>query len=173
MPALWLGRPRHCGLNATFESCVSVRGAVARVDLEPSKAFDYTIARAFGKPDHDINMIARPSQLLAALMLSGSKLGLAKDWDPHLATFDHKSTNIFLPDNYLDFGSEIVYEGANHTFMIGHDVWTLEDLRNLFDKNCRASIQDNETIRPDEVKALGILASYLFPNRIPFFLECW
>lgn len=71
-------------LNATFKSFVSVRGAVARVDLEPSKAFDYTIARAFGQPDHDINMIARPSQLLAALMLSGSPIGLAEDWDTFL-----------------------------------------------------------------------------------------
>jgi hypothetical protein len=59
----------------------------------------------------------------------------------------------------------------NYTFTIGHDVWTLADLVNLFDRNCRPGLQDNESIRQPEVKALCVLASYLFPNRIPYFLE--
>jgi hypothetical protein len=159
-------------LKATFESFVSVKGAIARVNIQASNAFDYTIGRSFGEPDLDSNLIARPSQLLAALMLSGVTHELAEDWDRLLISLDHKSTNIFLPDNYLDFGAEVIYEGVNYTFTIGHDVWTLGDLVTLFDKNCRSSIQDNESIRSAEVKALGVCAACLFPDRIPIFLEC-
>jgi hypothetical protein len=97
---------------------------------------------------------------------------LAKDWDKLLISLDHGSANIFLPDNYLDFGAEVIYQGVNHTFTIGHDVWTLGDLEVLFDKNCKSSIESNRSIRSAEVKALGIAASCLFPDRIPFFLEC-
>lgn len=158
-------------LGPMFESFISVKGAVARVDLEPSKAYDYTVARAYGEPGHDLSSVAQPSQLLAALMLGGSLLSTSDDWDKRLILLDHKSTNIFLPDNYLDFGAEVIYQGVNYTFTIGHDVWTLADLSNLFDKNCRLSIENNETIWPPEVKALCVLASCLFPNRVPFFLE--
>jgi hypothetical protein len=96
-------------LGAMFESFTSVKGAIAKADLEPSRAFDYTIARASGRPDSDIESIARPSQLLAGLMLCGSALDTAEHWDKRMALIDHKSTNIFLPDNYLDFGAEVIY----------------------------------------------------------------
>lgn len=158
-------------LGAMFESFVSVRGAIARVDLEPSMVYDYTIARAYGHPGNDFDSLAHPSQLLAALMLCGSVLGTADDWDRQMVHLDHNSTNIFLPDDYMDFGAEVIYEGVNYSFTIGHDVWTLADLVSFFNKNCRPSIQGNETIRTPEVRALCILASCLFPNRVPYFLE--
>lgn len=158
-------------VTSVYESFVSVEGNITKVDLEPSKVFDYTIARAFGETIADLRSIAKPSQLLAVLMLCADSLGLADSLDKRLISLDHKSTNIFLPDRYLDFAAEIIHEGVNYTFTIGHDVWTLKDLREMFEKRCRVSIQDNESLRIPEVKALGVLSSSLFPNRIPFFLE--
>ncbi len=158
-------------LGAMFESLVSVRGAVARVNLEPPKAYDYTIARAYGHPGGDFSSVAQPSQLLAALILCGSALGTADDWNRRMVHLDHRTTNIFLPDDYLDFGAEVIYRGRNYTFRIGHDVWTLADLVGLFEKNCGPGVRKNDTVRAPEVKALCVLSSCLFPNRIPYFLE--
>jgi hypothetical protein len=158
-------------LNKMFENFISVGGAIAKAELEPTRAFNYTIARSFGQPAIDINNIAQPSQTLACLMLCGIGSSIAGEWDGHLIQLDHKSTNIFIPDNYLDFGAEVIYEGINHTFRIGHDVWSLEDLARMFETNCRPRIENNEIIQLPEVKVLSILASYLFPNRIPYYLE--
>jgi Caspase domain len=158
-------------LNKMFESFISVEGAVAKAELEPGRAFNYTIARSYEQPAIEIVNIAQPSQLLASLMLCGMGSSIAAEWDSRLIQLDHKTTNIFIPGSYLDFGAEVIYEGTNNTFRIGHDVWSIEDLERLFETSCRPRIEDNGLIQLPEVRVVSILASYLFPNRLPYFLE--
>jgi Caspase domain len=158
-------------LNRYFESTVSVAGAIARGGLELNKTLLYVLVRGMGQAHQAYKLLATPSEFIATLMLCGEAYGLAEDWDTRLIALDHKSVNFYLPDDYSSFGAERITNGQNYTFRIGNGVWSLGDLADEFKRNCWPRIVENETIDRTETQALCALSSYLFPDRVPYFLE--
>jgi hypothetical protein len=158
-------------LQRLFASITSVAGAVSRVELDPTQAFMYTMLRGVGQPAFDLKLVANPSQFVASLLLAGAAYGLAPEWNPQLRLLDGKFAHIYLPDDYAQFGTDVIANGNNYTYQIGHGVWTLEDTVSDFDSRCRPRVEQNPTIQQGETRALCVLSSYLFPNRIAYFLE--
>lgn len=163
--------PARAVLNRYFDSTISVAGAIARGELELDKTLLYILVRGMGQAHQAYKLLAAPSEFIAVLMLCGEAYGLADEWDTRLIALDHKSVNFYLPDDYLAFSAEHISNGQNYTFSIGNGVWSLADLAGEFKKNCWPQIEGNETISQNETRALCILSSYLFPNRVPYFLE--
>jgi hypothetical protein len=158
-------------LDGYFQSAVSVGGAVARGNLDPAEAFSYTIIRGLGQARQAYKLTANPSDFIAILLLCGAGEGLADRWDTRLRALDHKSVNFYLPDDYSAFWAERIVNGRNYTFYIGNGVWTLADLAEEFGRSCMPKMVENETITLPEARALCVLSSYLFPNRVPYFLK--
>ena len=158
-------------LQKLFESMTGVGGAVSNIELEPARAFTYTMLRGLGQPTYDLKLIANPSQFIASLLFTGAAYGMASEWNPELRSLDGKFASIYLPDDYAQFGLEVIPNGNNYTYQIGHGVWTLEEAANDFDSRCRPNIEQNQTIELGETRALCVLSSYLFPDRIAYFLE--
>lgn len=158
-------------LGAYFDSLESVAGMVARANLEPEDAAAYVLLRAAGGLPTELRLLAGPSQFLPGLLLPGTQLEMAGEWNRRLHTFDGRYMDFFLPEDYKEFGIPHIPNGTNFDPRLGHGIWTLGQLREWFDENHKPTIARNETIGAAETKAACLLASYLLPDRMPYFLE--
>lgn len=157
-------------LSAYFESLVGIEGFVARNDAEPSEAFSYLVARMAGQPGMNHKVVANPVQFLSALLLSGSCLGLS-EWDRRLIKLDGKFMDVFVPDDHKDYGMATIPSGTNYRPQLGHGVWTSQGLRDWLMRTVEPAVSADESLQLTEAKPLCVLASYLFSDRLPFFLE--
>ena len=108
---------------------------------------------------------------MPGLLLPGAHLGMAGEWNGRLHTFDGRYMDFFLPENYGEFGFPHVPNGTNFDPRLGHRIWTLDQLQEWFEEDHKPTIARNETIAAAETKAACLLASYLLPDRMPYFLE--
>jgi hypothetical protein len=161
----------HEVLGQYFDSLESVEGMVARANLNPRDAADYVLLRATGGLPTALRLLAGPSQLLPGLLLSGAYLNMADKWNKRLHMFDGRYMDFFLPGDYGEFGAPEILSGTNFDPQLGHGVWTLGHLQSWFEENHRPTIVRNETIAAAETKEACLLASYLLPDRMPYFLE--
>jgi hypothetical protein len=157
-------------LSAYFESLEEVRGFVARGDAEPSEALRYLVGRMAGQPGSNHQVVANPVQFLPALLLPGEQLGLDADWNGRLIAFDGKFMDVFVPADHREFGMPRIPTGTNHHPRLGQSIWRLQELTKWFESTVEPAISADKYMHSPEPKTLCVLASYLFSDRLPYFL---
>jgi hypothetical protein len=95
----------------------------------------YTLGRARFPVPLSSKKLARPSELLGALLVCAAEAGLEDYVDSLMIHFDHRWVNAFVPSNYAEFGQSSISLGDNFTRHIGHDLWTLQDVRTVLLSN--------------------------------------
>jgi len=148
-------------LGHLFASAVSCGGRIARADLDPARTLSYLLARASSESP-SAETVAQPTELLIVLLRASRLFGLSEELDTALADLDHLALNAYLPDDYREFGAEMISGGRNAVFQIGHDVWSVEDIE--------AAWPEFPAPRNEGVLMTSILSSLLFPDRTPWFL---
>ena len=159
-------------LGRLWNNFLAVRGRVADGHLAAEQAFSYLLARAqdkFSEIDHRI--IARPTILAGALLSCAWRASLAESVDPRLHELDHHQLNVFVPASYYDFAAERMLSGINFTFRIGHGVWTINDFAREYESVCKRTIIHGDGHERREVVAAVIMASLLYPDRVPFLVN--
>ena len=163
---------RDAYLGRLWHSFLGIQGRVADGHIGADEAFNYVLARAQNSLRAlDPRIIARPSILAAALLSCGSRASLADSIDPWLHELDHHQFNIFIPASYYEFAERTMRNGINLTFGIGHGVWTVEDFAREYDAICRPGILNGEGGERPEIVAAMIMASLVFPDRVPFLVN--
>jgi len=152
-----------------FADFAEKRGNIAPANLDGEQAYRYiaSLTDSFLRPTDW--KPATPSHLLPVLLRGGDELGFCDSWC--LEAVDRQHTNFFLANNYRDFGRKIIENGNNISHHIGFGVWSLVDYRIAFQKAVNQHFDAHPFDFPPEGLALAILASQVFPDRIPFFLE--
>lgn len=158
-------------VDQMFFSLLEIDGRVTPANADPEQVLSYLMARAGNSWNSSQEFVAKPSLLLAALMLVGMKTNKDQTWDVELSRLDHNSFSYFLPTDIRSMALEYIPEGTNNTFVIGEGLWTLEDFRVKFNSECLSAI-----VRPngtDEltIEALSILSSLMYPDRLALFLD--
>lgn len=97
------------------------------------------------------------------LMLSDS-FGLSDTFDVAMENLDHLELNAYIADDYYSFGRRYISGGNNASFTVGHDIWTVADLITNWPAK---SVATPPSIA---VRNNALLASMLFPDRVPWFL---
>lgn len=143
---------------------------VARAGLEPEVTYDFVKARAEGSLTCTSSMVSNPSEVLSVLLLMAKYYGLDDVVDPYLAEIDHTSMVVFLPSTHTDFAQRVIPNGRNHNFQLGHGVWTVEDFSSRWKSACEPQLATDATLNIPAVVVGGICASFLFPDRTPWFL---
>lgn len=157
-------------LSAYFESLEKVGGFVACDDAESTEALRYLVGRMAGQPGSNHNVVANPVRFLPALLLPGEQLGLEADWNRRLRAFDGKFMEVFVPADHKEFGMPRIPTGTNHHPRLGHGIWRLQELAQWFERTVEPAVSADELLQSPEPKALCVLASYLFSDRLPYFL---
>jgi len=143
---------------------------VARASLEPEVAYDFVKARAEGSLSCTSSMVSNPSEVLSVLLLMARYYELDDVVDPYLAEIDHTSMVAFLPNTHMDFAQRVIHNGRNHNFQVGHGVWTVKDFSKRWESACEPQLATDATLNIPAVVVGGICASFLFPDRTPWFL---
>lgn len=157
-------------LSAYFKSLEEVGGFVARGDAGPTEALRYLENRMAGQPGSNHKLVANPVQFLPALLLPGEQLGLEAEWNQRLRALDGRFMDVFVPADHKEFGMPRIPTGTNHQPKLGHDIWRLRELAEWFECTVEPAVSKDELLQSPEPKALCVLASYLFPDRLPYFL---
>lgn len=149
-------------LGHMFASSIECGGRVARCDLDASKVLGYLVARENQPTQLTIDLIARPTELVLALLRLSRLFDLTDEFDTSLVALDHLPLNAYLPDDYRQFGDENIAGGTNAMFAIGDDFWTIAELEAAWPRFPRPD-------QPGTAMTI-LLASLLFPDRSPWFL---
>jgi hypothetical protein len=158
-------------LTSYFASFAAKNGNVARVGVDGHQGLRYVLSLGPEEYRPTNWRPANPSQLLPVLLLFGTKLNLDSAWQ--LRELDRLHTGFFIPKNYRDFGQKVIEDGDNFTHQIGFGIWKVADFVNEFSRRASPLLTENTQDFPREGIALCILASLLFPDRLPLMLEYW
>lgn len=160
----WNEQLQHV-LSCYFAGFVQNCGAVARPGATGDQAF--ALVNGLGRDPKAVDHLlkASPSQLLAVLLISGSRVELDDVWDIDLHMLDHQGAYVFVPGEYRDFGKRIIEHGTNAGFVIGRDVFTLQDVRTFETQSLEPLVQDASKTIDGTVSVLALLASCLMPDR--------
>jgi hypothetical protein len=156
-------------VNRYFGSFAEKRGNVARTGTDGKQAFRYVASLTHSDFSPSDWRPANPSYFLPVLMIAGAKLGLTEDWS--LEALDRQSTAFFFPHDYRHFGRKVIAEGKNYTHKIGFGVWHISEYMREFVTAFDSHFTEHPLILSREGVAVSIVASQLFPDRVPFVLE--
>lgn len=157
-------------LSSMFCSLHVCKGNIATPSIDPSRVLEYLSLRARGEFGAEYDLIGHPAELLSALLFMGAAYALEDAIDPYLSDLDHLSFNIFLPEDHRQFLRPVIRKGRNHTFQIGHGVWSVNDFVNRWFVSCAPQIDLDRHISSPSVKVAALCASLVLPNRSPWFL---
>lgn len=152
-----------------FSSFMDVKGQITSPDMPSEKIADYIACRGRNQDYSSVgHEIAQPSEMLSLLLLLAHSLKLEDVTDPYLESIDHLTLNVFLPETYKDFSQEVI-PGTNHTYQIGHGIWQVSDFAGHLPTLKSDAFQD-VAIRDMQLQVVCMCASFIFPDRCPWFL---
>jgi hypothetical protein len=151
-------------MSVLFNSVISVAGAIADNALPADQISTYLTLREARDLDRHPRLLARPSELITALLKLATRYDLDGVFDESLAELDHLPINAFFCSDYTAFAKPYMSEGHNHSMLIGHDIWKVRDLEEAWPAGA------NLPPSSPAVQCAAIISSLLFPNRVPWFL---
>ena len=145
-----------------FSSAVTCNGRVASRYIEPNKTLAYLLARQNDLLGKSLELVAQPTELVTVLLRAARLFELTSLFDESLIQLDHLPINAYLPESYFNFGAERIEGGMNATFLIGHEVWTVEDIEKAWP----------EFAQPGSLAEglAAMLSSLIFTDRVAWFL---
>jgi hypothetical protein len=167
------GKTISDAINSIFQDLVAHRGDLARANIEPSNLLRFLLGRGHHSERAAPELLANPSQLLAVFLSLSGDLVDEREWDKKLRALDHQSLVVFIPKSFRQFGYQIIRDGINNVFKVGHGIWSLGDFRLEFASECRPVLDRDSSFKETPVQVLSIVSTLVFPDRIPWFLECF
>lgn len=157
-------------IGSLFNSVIESGGGLARCDVSAKDVVAHLLrGEEQDQQVHD-EYKARPSEIISMILVMASLYSLAEVIDADLHRLDHANIKIFIPNNHADFFLEIVRDGVNHVFQVGHGVWRVGDLLQRWEVACRPQLKSDATLEVPEVRVAALFASLIFPDRVPWFL---
>lgn len=144
-----------------FHSLIRCEGNLARIDLSPEDALTYLMARRENNYSRSPDLIERPNETLSVLLKAAIVLNLIDAFDPGLWKLDGVNFSAYVNDTFSEFGATRMSGGKNFCWTIGEDVFRVSDFAE--------SWPHTPTPETNLEAALVVLASLLFPDRIPWF----
>ena len=158
-----------------FESYIAYKGKIADVKIDPEKIPEFLIRRYEEKIGRGGKIYAQPDELMAVILYFASISNMEDMVDPYLVEVDHHVFNAFIATNYTEFSKEKIDSGFNVSFHIGLEhglgVFTVNDFIEHWKKHCRPSLLESRRTISTPTYIGVLLASLLFPDRVPWILE--
>lgn len=145
-----------------FYSLMSCHGQLASRSIPSEETLSYLIARQTKNFDDIQDSVARPIETLTVIMIAGVILDLMDVFDESLWKIDGLSFYAFLATKYSEFGFDVIEDGQNLVWTIGHDVFRVSDFVHTWPVNTSQPESSEEAV-------LTIFSSLLFPDRVAWF----
>lgn len=145
-----------------FNSVVACQGRLARWDIAPDSVLEYLLARRENDYSKVSGLIERPNETLTVLMRVANEIGLGDVFDHDLWKLDGVPFAAYVNPEFLEYGDDMMSSGQNLAWVIGHDVFRVADLHRFWPR-------PSPTPQSNTIRASAILASLLYPDRVPWF----
>ncbi|MGP8475138.1 caspase family protein [Burkholderia sp. PR2] len=145
-----------------FNSIVNCRGRLARCDIPPESTLDYLLARRENEYSQFSDLIERPNKTLTVLMRIAPTLCLNDVFDHDLWKLDGVPLTAYINPIFSEYGQDMMSSGQNLVWSIGYDIFRVADLSRFWPRSAL-------TPSTDTIAAATILASFLYPDRVPWF----
>ncbi|MBB5546999.1 hypothetical protein A8H39_06650 [Paraburkholderia fungorum] len=145
-----------------FNSVVACRARLARWDISPESTLDYLLARRENDYSTVSDLIERPNETLTVLMRTAQETELGDVFDHDLWKLDGVPFAAYINPVFLEYGEDMMSSGQNLAWTIGHDIFRVADLR-------RSWPQSPPKPQSNTIGAAAVLASLLYPDRVPWF----
>jgi hypothetical protein len=156
-------------LDRLYASALVVQGNFLDSNARGEEACQYTLLRAGLPSELEKRSLANPTELLAVILLLGSRASRNSEWDGFMKVVDGKSVNMYVPDDYLRFSERIMPGGNNFTNRVGHSFWTLAEFLESSQVPLKMATAASAKMNP-----LGILlcaySAYIRSDRVPYCL---
>jgi hypothetical protein len=157
-------------LSILYANYFYVGRKIAKVDLPSENVLSFLRWRCGDDNLDNAQFVAKPSELLFVLLYhfyASDQLDVIKyDFEE----VDHAIVNAFIPDNYENFGSEMIYDGTNIHFHIGLDLFTAKDFSEFMTDHLNPAVERAASESGEAVLWRALIASIIYPNRVPWFL---
>lgn len=111
-----------------FNDLVAHRANVARGDIPATSILDFLEARASRDYSAVLELLERPDEFTAVVLLAAAVLGLQDEIDPHLWEIDGHILCTYVTNAYATFGQQQMEAGRNLVWTIGDTVFRIADL---------------------------------------------
>lgn len=146
-----------------FHSLTQCEGRLARWDLAPENAFEYTLARAHNDFSEAQDFIERPIETLTVLLRASRLYGLGHVFDEALWRLDGVSFSAFIPPDFSQYNAPMMTTGESLVWSVGHEVCRVEEFAATWPSSVPLPLSP-------VVAALAVISSLLLPDRQPWFL---
>ena len=146
-----------------FLSLSKINGRIAARDIQDEMIMQFLLCRSKGV-EGPAEMYARPSELIAALLVFAKRLDLDEVIDPQLWRLDGRTIFMFSPSNFNDFGDILIETGTNTLLQIGHDIFRVADLSQYLQEPTTLGSVERETM------ICALCCSLTLSDRVPWLL---
>ena len=150
-------------IGLLFHSFVECKGQLARFDIPPEDVLGYLLARQTKNFVHSADLVERPGESLTLLLKVAHLLKLNEVIDDDLWRLDGEHLCAYLNGDFSQFGKEIMAGGQNAVWKIGEDIFRVEHIVSAWPASAPQA-------PPALIASLDIVASLLYPDRMPWFL---
>jgi Caspase domain len=146
-----------------FYSLTTSGGRVARWDLPADDALAYLLAKMSNDYSGATGLIEQPQETITVLLKTAGFFDLQEVFDEALWRLDGISFSAYMPSTLSGFNKEIMRDGKNFIWTIGHDVFRTTDFLSTWPPLM-------PTPATAITKALSVLTALTLPDRQPWFL---
>jgi hypothetical protein len=154
----------ECLAGLLYNSLTHCGGHTADADISPDKVLIYLLKRHSSQLQNEPDLVARPSLTTTVLLKAAALFGLEEVFDHDLWQLDGVTFGAYFSSYFKQFADDIMRDGENAVWCIGHDVFRIRDLE--------ASWPEGGAQEPSAPGlAAGVaMASLLYPDRVPWFV---
>lgn len=143
-------------------------GRVARTSLALEDTYEFMKYRSLEEEVDFFRFSARPSELLFCLFAHYWNFDQLDVIRFDFYEIDGRHCTTYIPESYADFSDEVITNGGNLNFQIGHDVFTASDfdrfVRNYLSPAVYAASRPYDSI----INSIAICTSLIYPDRVPW-----
>ena len=146
------------------------RRKVAHVNLKDELVYGFMRHRLIDEDANYQKFCARPTEVLFSLMAHYQQSNNLEIIRYDFEELDDVNINAYVPESYSSFAEERIPNGNNIGFTIGFDIFTADDFNNFVNSFLHPPVLEALKSTTDQERLIAIVASLIYPNRLPWFL---
>lgn len=153
-------------VGSLYHDYFAFGGRVARTSLDHDDTYEFMKYRLLAEEIDFVRFSARPSELLFCLFahyLNFDQLEIVR-YD--FSEIDGTHCTTYIPKSYADFSDEVIVDGRNLNFQVGHDVFTASDFDTFMRNYLSPAVYAASGPYNPMVNSIAICASLIYPDRL-------
>lgn len=153
-------------VGSLYHDYFAFGGRVARVGLAIEDIYDFMKYRSLEEEIDFDRFSARPSELLFSLFAHYWNFDQLEVVRYDFSEIDGTHCTTYIPEGYSNFSDEVIPDGGNLNFQVGHDVFTTSDFNTFMRDYLSPAVY--AASRPYDLMAnsIAICASLIYPDRL-------